>query len=131
MDKAGRYRVGVLVAEGALVCALLAFTRLPALNAPASVPASAPPVALPTIAAPSPAMEEAPRKRLDLNEADAWMLVAIPGVGEQTALRIVDYRDAHGGFCSVEELLNVEGIGEQKYEAILPFVRVGEEEYDE
>ena len=56
------------------------------------------------------------------------MLVAIPGVGEQTAQRIVSYRDAHGGFCGVEELLNVEGIGEQKYEAILPYVRVGAEE---
>lgn len=126
MAKAGVRRAGMLLGYAACLCALLAFTRLPALNAPRQAQKSAAPVALPTIA-PSPAARETQRGRLDLNAADAWMLTAIPGVGEQTAQRIVDYREEHGGFCSVEELVNVEGIGPKKAESIWPYVCIGEE----
>ena len=101
MGKAGVRRAGMLLCYAACLCALLAFTRLPALNATRHETESAAPVYLPTVA-PSPAPRETQRGRLDLNLADAWMLTAIPGIGEQTAQRIVAYMTEHGGFCSVE-----------------------------
>lgn len=55
---------------------------------------------------------------LELNSASVEMLVTLHGIGEVLAQRIVDYRDANGGFGSVDELLNVSGIGEKKLEAI-------------
>lgn len=57
--------------------------------------------------------------KLNLNSATVQELSEnLPGVGETIAARIVAYREENGGFSSVEELLNVEGIGEKKYEQI-------------
>lgn len=46
----------------------------------------------------------------------------LPGVGEKLAQRIVEYRDQHGGFQSLEELKNVEGIGDKTLEKIKPYL---------
>jgi competence protein ComEA len=51
---------------------------------------------------------------LDLNTASAEQLDALPGVGPATAQKIVDYRQAHGPFRSVDELEAVPGIGPSK-----------------
>lgn len=51
---------------------------------------------------------------LDLNTATAEDLTALPGIGEALAQRIVDYREAHGPFEAVEDIMNVSGIGEGK-----------------
>jgi competence protein ComEA len=49
---------------------------------------------------------------IDINTADATALAAaINGVGEKRAQAIVDYRDAHGQFQSVDDLMRVKGIG--------------------
>ncbi|MCK5481733.1 MAG: helix-hairpin-helix domain-containing protein [Gammaproteobacteria bacterium] len=49
---------------------------------------------------------------IDINSADASTLAsAIIGVGESKAIAIVEYRDAHGPFASVDDLSNVKGIG--------------------
>ena len=49
---------------------------------------------------------------LDINSADAGTLAAtIDGVGERKAQAIVQYRDTHGPFSSIDELANVKGIG--------------------
>ncbi|MCW8827742.1 MAG: helix-hairpin-helix domain-containing protein [Gammaproteobacteria bacterium] len=49
---------------------------------------------------------------VDINSADASALAgAINGVGEKRALAIVEYREAHGPFKSVDELTKVKGIG--------------------
>lgn len=59
---------------------------------------------------------------LDLNTADIRALQTLPGIGPARAQRILDYREAHGPFRSVEELAAVEGIGpalvEQLREAV-------------
>ena len=57
-----------------------------------------------------------------LNNADAAALEALPGVGPVTAERIVAWRDAHGGFRSVDDLLEVPGIGPAKLEQMRAFV---------
>lgn len=64
---------------------------------------------------------------LDLNRATAQELTTLPGIGEVLAQRIVDYREAHGPFRSVEELIAVEGIGEGKLEKLRELVTVEEE----
>ena len=48
-----------------------------------------------------------------------------PGIGEKLARRIVDYRAEHGPFSTVDELVNVSGIGEGKLEALRGHVRAG------
>ena len=62
--------------------------------------------------------------KIDLNRADAAMLTALPGIGPKTAQKITDYREANGPFSSVEELLNVTGIGPAKLEKIRLLVTV-------
>lgn len=52
-----------------------------------------------------------PPQRINLNTADAWLLKALPGIGEVRAQAIIQYRTEHGLFNSVDELVNVAGIG--------------------
>ncbi len=53
-----------------------------------------------------------------LNQADVAALDTLPGVGPATAQRIIAWRDDHGPFGSVEDLLDVPGIGESKLGAM-------------
>ena len=64
--------------------------------------------------------------RVCLNTADLDALLSLPGVGEKTAQRILAYRDAYGKFVTVEQLLDVEGIGEGLLEKLRPYVYVEE-----
>jgi competence protein ComEA len=67
---------------------------------------------------------EAPPPVVDLNTATAADLERLPGVGPATATAILDHRDQHGPFSSVDELIDVRGIGPAKLEAIRPLVIV-------
>lgn len=61
---------------------------------------------------------------VDLNTADAAALEALPGVGPATAAAILEHRGKVGAFTSVEQLLDVPGIGEAKLEALRDLVIV-------
>lgn len=65
-----------------------------------------------------------PDQPVDLNRATAQELDALPGVGPATASAILAFRDERGGFRSVDDLLDVRGIGEAKLEQLRPLVRV-------
>ncbi len=60
---------------------------------------------------------------IDLNTADTVTLQQLPGVGPVLAQRIVDYREAHGGFESIEDLLDVAGIGETRLASIRDLIK--------
>jgi len=62
---------------------------------------------------------------LDINTATAEELTALPGIGEARAEAIVAWREAHGGFRSVTDLLQVPGIGETTLERLLDLITVG------
>ena len=51
---------------------------------------------------------------INLNQATAEQLQTLPGVGPALSERIIAYRDEHGPFTSVEQLAEVNGIGEAK-----------------
>ena len=63
-------------------------------------------------------------ERIDLNTATATELEALPGIGPRTAQLIVEYREEHGGFEKVEDLMNIRGIGERTFLRLRPLVRV-------
>jgi len=62
---------------------------------------------------------------LNLNSATKEELVALPGIGPAKAQAILDYRNAHGGFKSLEELKDVNGIGAKRYEKLKGELTVG------
>lgn len=61
---------------------------------------------------------------LDVNSAGSAALQTLPGIGPVLASRIIAYRNAHGPFAAVDDLINVSGIGPSRLEDIRPFVRV-------
>ncbi len=81
--------------------------------------------ATPAVIGPSgPSGDGAPAGPLDLNTADEAALDALPGIGPATAKAIVEHRTKIGRFTSVDQLLDVRGIGEAKLEELRPLVRV-------
>ena len=65
-------------------------------------------------------------QRIDINRAEAWLLEALPGIGETRARAIIEYRQQNGLFRSTNELIKVEGIGEVLYEEIKHLVTVAD-----
>ena|SRR5437867_9645112 len=55
-------------------------------------------------------------EKVNLNTATVEQLQTLPGVGPSMAKRIIDHRTKNGKFSKVEELLNVKGIGEKKFQ---------------
>ena len=55
---------------------------------------------------------------LDLNAATPEELAQLPGIGEELARRIVEYRESRGPFETAEQLMEVPGIGEGKFAAL-------------
>ena len=61
---------------------------------------------------------------ININTADAETLKKLKGVGEALAGRIIDWRENHGGFGVIEEIMNVSGISESKFEDIKDYITV-------
>ena len=61
---------------------------------------------------------------VNINTASIQELEALPGVGAKTAERIVDYRTKKGPFKKIEELMNVQGIGEKSFLKLKPQLTV-------
>jgi competence protein ComEA len=61
---------------------------------------------------------------IDLNRAEVWLLDALPGIGEGRAQAIINYRNKNGPFRRIEDLLNVEGIGESTLDRMRDFITV-------
>jgi competence protein ComEA len=62
--------------------------------------------------------------KININTASLEKLTELPGVGEALAQRIIDYRTANGKFTSIEELKNVSGIGDKKFENLRDSVSI-------
>lgn len=56
--------------------------------------------------------------QINVNTASADELTELPGIGAKIAQRIVEYREKNGAFSTVEDIMNVSGIGEKKFLAI-------------
>lgn len=63
-------------------------------------------------------------RHIDLNAASIEQLDRLPSIGEKMAKRIVEYRSVNGPFQTVQQLLQVKGIGAVRLEKIAPFLRV-------
>jgi competence protein ComEA len=89
----------------------------------------------PAIAAPSATLSPVPpppvdlehdgQGRVNINNASAQTLQELRGIGPAISARIVEYRDKNGPFTSVEDLLNVTGIGSAKFSDIKEDITVG------
>ena len=66
----------------------------------------------------NPAAKTAAAGKININSATAEQLATLPGVGPATARLIIEYRTKAGKFNRVEELMNVRGIGEKRFEAL-------------
>jgi competence protein ComEA len=61
---------------------------------------------------------------LDLNKANKEELMTLPGIGATRAEDILQYRQDHSGFKTIDEIKNVKGIGETMFNQIKPFITV-------
>ena len=85
----------------ALSAVVIAQPSLAAAQAPAGSPAAA--------------AQPDPEAIVNLNTATAKDLETLPGVGARTAERIIEYRQKNGPFKKIEDLMNVQGIGEKAF----------------
>lgn len=65
--------------------------------------------------------------RIPLNQAELQDLVTLPGVGETTANRILEWRELHGRFERLEDLTQVKGIGQKTLERLRPYLMLDEQ----
>ena len=63
-------------------------------------------------------------QRIDINRAEAWLLAALPGIGDTRAGDIVAYREQNGPFRAVNDLLKVKGIGQVTMDKIKDLVTI-------
>ncbi|MBU0999189.1 helix-hairpin-helix domain-containing protein [Patescibacteria group bacterium] len=61
---------------------------------------------------------------VNLNSASSSQLDSLPGIGPAYAQRIIEYREANGGFKSIEEIENVKGIGPKTFEKLRDLITV-------
>ena len=104
----------ILAAVCAVCAAMLAVAVVTLLKTPET---------LPSVTYLPPTVSVADEEKLDINTATAQQLETLPGIGPVLADNIVNYREEAGRFQSLEELLEVEGIGEAKLRAMEPYLK--------
>ncbi len=68
-------------------------------------------------------------EKVNLNTASAQELDNLPGIGKAIAQAIVEYREEKGAFQTIQQVMEVEGVGEKTFEAIRDLITVGEEAF--
>ena len=68
--------------------------------------------------------EETKQKIVNINTATQTQLETLPGIGPSLAMKIINYREEKGKFSKIEDIKNVSGIGESKYESIKDLIKV-------
>jgi competence protein ComEA len=63
-------------------------------------------------------------EKININKAAQTEIETLPGIGPSTALKIINYRNEHGKFKNIEDIKNVSGIGESKFENIKEYICV-------
>lgn len=63
--------------------------------------------------------------KMNINTASLTDLIQLPGIGKTLAERIIKFREAYGVFTTIDELLDVDGIGGAKLNAIKDYITVG------
>jgi len=66
-----------------------------------------------------------PVATVNINTATSAELEALPGIGPKVAARIIEYRKTKGPFKKIEELMNVQGVGEKSFLKLRPQLTVG------
>lgn len=67
--------------------------------------------------------------KININSADAEELAVLNGIGENTAKKIIQYREENGPFMSIEDIMAVKGISENKFEIMRDMICVGEGDF--
>ena len=62
--------------------------------------------------------------KININNATQTELETLPGIGPSTALKIIEYRKENGKFNNIEDIKNVSGIGDNKYDAIKELITI-------
>ncbi|MDF2607116.1 MAG: hypothetical protein K0S34_1311 [Bacillales bacterium] len=71
-----------------------------------------------------PTLNQSQNEKLNINKADLTDFDSLPGVGPSKAKNIITYRDSKGGFKSIEELKEVNGIGESTFEKLKDLIDI-------
>ena len=61
-------------------------------------------------------------EKININKAAQTEIETLPGIGPSTALKIINYRNEHGKFKNIEDIKNVSGIGDSKFENIKEYI---------
>lgn len=62
--------------------------------------------------------------KIDINKGDADALKSLPGIGDVLSRAIIAYREKHGPFNDIEDIMNVSGIGKKRFETIKDSITV-------
>ncbi len=79
------------------------------------------PTQSPAISSKSPGFSE----KININTASSATLEGLPGIGSVLAQSIIDYRNKNGSFKSIEQIMAIDGIGEEKFNAMKDMIAVG------